>query len=39
MDNKNYYINECRSWALNSFNKKDRYQEYIQLYKEILNKK
>lgn len=36
---KSYYKSMCRSRAENLFNKEDRYNDYIELYKEILNKK
>lgn len=34
---KNYYTNFCRDKAVNDFNKNKRYNEYIQLYKSLLN--
>lgn len=35
---KNYYMSACRERAIVNFNKLDRYNEYIQLYDNILNK-
>lgn len=35
---KNYYSENCRRRAEEYFNKDDRYQEYLELYEEILNK-
>lgn len=36
---KETYTQSCRERAVQYFNKEDRYAEYLQLYKEILNKK
>lgn len=36
---KDHYMNACRERAVKHFNKDDRYQEYIDLYKSLLNKK
>ena len=36
---KNHYSSACRERAVNHYNKEDRYNEYIQLYNEILNRK
>lgn len=36
---KDHYMNACRDRAVKHFNKDDRYQEYIDLYKSLLNKK
>lgn len=34
---KSFYSQACRNRAIQNFNKIDRYQEYIELYKKILN--
>ena len=36
---KTYYSGNCRGRAEEYFNKDDRYQEYLELYEEILNKR
>lgn len=36
---KDHYAAACRERAVKHFNKDDRYQEYIDLYKSLLNKK
>lgn len=36
---KVYYSSACRERAISLYNKEDRFNEYIQLYNEILNKK
>lgn len=36
---KDHYKNACRMRALEYFNKEDRYEEYIQLYEQIINNK
>lgn len=36
---KSYYTQRCREYALMHFNQKDRYNEYIQLYNQILGDK
>lgn len=38
-DGKSYYTQKCREYALMHFNQKDRYNEYIQLYNQILGDK
>ncbi len=35
---KAYYSNNCRERALNNFKKEDRFQDYVELYYDILNK-
>jgi len=35
---KDKYSENCRKRAIENFNKNDRYKEYIELYKELLNK-
>lgn len=35
---KNYYKQSCRLRAIDLYNMKDRYKDYIELYKKILNK-
>lgn len=37
VEGKQKYIDECRQRAINNYNKDERYEEYIQLYKKILN--
>lgn len=37
MKGKPYYFQACRERAIQNFNKFDRYQEYIDLYKKVLN--
>lgn len=36
---KNYYQDSCRQRAVDYFNKDDRFQDYINLYNELLNEK
>lgn len=36
---KDKYSDNCRKRAIANFNKEDRYKEYLDLYKELLNKK
>lgn len=36
---KNYYTDACRQRAIDYFNKDDRFQDYINLYNELLNEK
>lgn len=36
---KNYYSTACRQRAVEHFNKDDRFQDYINLYNELLNEK
>ncbi|MCG7280439.1 glycosyltransferase [Chryseobacterium taklimakanense] len=33
---KNFYQENCRNWAVNNFNKTDRFHDYISLYKKLL---